>query len=182
MKFYREKELNLLQKIEERSKQSAQMTFVVGRRRIGKTSLLVKAAEGRPMLYFFVSKKNEVLLCEEFVQEIRHKLQVEVFGELKTFKSVFGYLMELSKAIHFTLVIDEFQEFNMVNPSVYSDMQKNEIDIVAVNDLNKSVTFAEVKRKKENISIPELINKAKNIQAQLKDYRAEFVGLAIEDM
>ena len=124
MKFYnREKELSLLQKIEERSKQSAQMTFVVGRRRIGKTSLLVKANEGKPMLYFFVAKKNEVLLCEEFVHEIRHKLQVEIFGELKTFKSVFGYLMELSKTRHFTLVVDEFQEFNTINPSVYSDMQ-----------------------------------------------------------
>ena len=113
----------MLQKIEERSKQSAQMTFVVGRRRIGKTSLLVKANEGKPMLYFFVAKKNEVLLCEEFVHEIRHKLQVEIFGELKTFKSVFGYLMELSKTRHFTLVVDEFQEFNTINPSVYSDMQ-----------------------------------------------------------
>lgn len=113
----------MLQKIEERSKQTAQMTFVVGRRRIGKTSLLVKANEGKSMLYFFAAKKNEVLLCEEFVQEIRHKLQVEIFGELKTFKSVFGYLMELSKTRHFTLVIDEFQEFNTINPSVYSDMQ-----------------------------------------------------------
>ncbi|HEX5552624.1 MAG TPA: DUF234 domain-containing protein [Chitinophagaceae bacterium] len=63
------------------------------------------------------------MLCEEFVQEIRHKLQVEIFGELKTFKNVFGYLMELSKTEHFTLVIDEFQEFNRVNPAVYSDMQ-----------------------------------------------------------
>ncbi|MES2455643.1 MAG: ATP-binding protein [Bacteroidota bacterium] len=124
MKFYnREKELSLLQKIEERSKQTAQMTFVVGRRRIGKTSLLVKANQGKPMLYFFVAKKNEILLCEEFVLEIRHKLNVEIFGELRTFKSVFGYLMELAKTKHFTLVIDEFQEFNTINPSVYSDMQ-----------------------------------------------------------
>lgn len=124
MKFYnREKELDLLQKIEERSRRKAQMTFVIGRRRIGKTSLLVKANEGRSMVYFFIAKKNEALLCEEFVQEIRHKLQVEIFGELNTFKSVFGYLMELSKTKHFTLVIDEFQEFNTVNPSVYSDMQ-----------------------------------------------------------
>jgi AAA+ ATPase superfamily predicted ATPase len=126
MKFYnRGKELNLLQKIEERSQHTAQMTFVVGRRRIGKTSLLVKANEGKSMLYFFVAKKAEALLCEEFVQEIRNKLQVELFGELKTFKSVFGYLMELSKTRHFTLVIDEFQEFNTINPSVYSDMQNS---------------------------------------------------------
>lgn len=124
MNFYnREKELALLQEIEQRSKQTAQMTFVVGRRRIGKTSLLVKANEGKPMVYFFVAKKNEALLCEEFVQEIQYKLQVKIFGELNSFKSIFGYLMELSQTKNFTLVIDEFQEFNTVNPSVYSEMQ-----------------------------------------------------------
>jgi hypothetical protein len=31
--------------------------------------------------------------------------------------------MELSKTIHFTLIIDEFQEFYSVNPVIYSDMQ-----------------------------------------------------------
>src|SRR3546814_774433 len=116
MKFYnREKELSLLQKIEERSQQTAQMTFVVGRRRIWKTRLLVKANEGKTMLYFFVAKKSEALLCEEFVQEIRYKLQVEIFGEFKTFKNIFGYLMKLSETRNFTLVIDEFQEFNTIS-------------------------------------------------------------------
>src|SRR5690606_8736671 len=114
-----------LWKIEERSKQTAQMTFMVGRRRVGKTSLLLRAFQDRTMLYFVVAKKNETLLCEEFVQEIRYKLQVELFGEFNTFKAVFGYLMELSKTRHFTLVIDEFQEFNTVNASVYSDMQNS---------------------------------------------------------
>ena len=124
MKFYnRSNELALLQQIQERSKQTAQMTFVVGRRRVGKTSLLVKANQGKTMLYFFVAKKNEALLCEEFVQEIQTKLQIQVFGELKSFKNVFGYLMELSKTRHFTLVIDEFQEFGTVNSSIYSEMQ-----------------------------------------------------------
>lgn len=126
MKFYnREKELSMLHKIEARSLQAAQMTFVVGRRRIGKTSLLVKASQGKTMLYFFVARKSESLLCEEFAQEIRNKLNVEIFGELKTFKSVFRYLMELSKTRHFTLIIDEFQEFNTVNQSIYSDMQNS---------------------------------------------------------
>ncbi|WP_040460456.1 ATP-binding protein [Galbibacter marinus] len=126
MKFYnREKEIKLLHSIEKKSIQAAQMTFVVGRRRIGKTSLLAKAYQEHTMLYFFVAKKNESLLCQEFVQEIRNKLQVEIFGELKTFKSVFGYLMELSKTMHFTLIIDEFQEFKTINPSIYSDMQNS---------------------------------------------------------
>ncbi len=124
MKFYnREKELALLNEIEKISFQSAQMTFIVGRRRIGKTSLMARSVSNKESLYFFVAKKNEALLCSEFVEEIKLKLKVEIFGEMKTFREVFGYLMELSKTRHFTLIIDEFQQFFSVNPSVYSDMQ-----------------------------------------------------------
>jgi AAA+ ATPase superfamily predicted ATPase len=124
MKFYnREKEIDLLHKIEKKSTTAAQMTFMLGRRRIGKTSLLVKATEDYATLYFFVSKKSEALLCEEFVDEIKNKLRVEIFGELKSFKDVFGYLMDLSTKQHFTLIIDEFQEFNSINASIYSEMQ-----------------------------------------------------------
>ena len=125
MKFYnRESELALLRQAEESSRQTAHMTFVVGRRRIGKTSLLVEAYRLSDFLYFFIAKKSEGLLCAEFAEEITEKLGVPVFGELRTFKEVFGYLMELSKTRHFTLVIDEFQEFRSVNASVFSEMQK----------------------------------------------------------
>lgn len=124
MKFYnRENELALLDNIEKLSHRSAQMTFVVGRRRIGKTSLLMKAAENTEFLYFFVAKKSEVLLCAEFADEVRQKLNIPIFGEIKTVKDLFGFLMELSKTRSFTLIIDEFQEFSSVNPSIYSDMQ-----------------------------------------------------------
>ena len=55
LKFYdREKELALLEKIEQKSHETAQMTFVVGRRRIGKTSLLTNYFANREALYFFV--------------------------------------------------------------------------------------------------------------------------------
>jgi hypothetical protein len=58
MRFYnREKELKQLQKIRERSEGSAQMSVIIGRRRIGKTSLLKKDMEGQLAIYLFVSKK-----------------------------------------------------------------------------------------------------------------------------
>lgn len=124
MRFYnRANELALLGKIEQLSKRSAQMTFVVGRRRIGKTSLLVKAYEQSTCVYLFVAKKNEALLCAEFIEEIKRKLNVSLFGEIKTFKDLFGFLMEISKKQRFTLILDEFQEFSSINPTVYSDMQ-----------------------------------------------------------
>jgi AAA+ ATPase superfamily predicted ATPase len=124
MKFYnREIEIETLRKILNRSKTSAQMTFVVGRRRIGKTSLLTNAFDTNESLYFFVSKKNEILLCEEFVEEIKKKLNVPVFGGFPSFVDVFGFLMQVSKTRNVTLIIDEFQDFSIVNSSIFSEIQ-----------------------------------------------------------
>lgn len=122
MKFYnREQELKNLQAIKEASFQSSKMTIVVGRRRIGKTTLIKKAYDER--VYLFVSKKNEALLCEEFILIIQESLGVKIFGQIQTFRELFEYLMELAKTLSFTLVIDEFQEFLQINSTIYSDMQ-----------------------------------------------------------
>jgi hypothetical protein len=122
MKFYnREKELKNLKTIEEASKESAKMTIIVGCRRIGKTTLIKEAYPQK--LYLFVSKKNEALLCEEFIKIVEQQLDVKIFGEMKKFKELFEYLMELSTKRAFTLIIDEFQEFLTINKSLYSDMQ-----------------------------------------------------------
>ncbi len=122
MKFYnREKELQNLKDIQISSLESSKMTVIVGRRRIGKTKLIKEAYPEK--VYLFVSKKNETLLCAEFVDIIEATLEVKVFGEFKSFKNLFEYLMNLSVTTPFTLVIDEFQEFLQINSSVYSDMQ-----------------------------------------------------------
>jgi len=122
MKFYnREKELQNLTDIQTSSLDSSRMTVIVGRRRIGKTKLIKEAYKDK--VYFFVSKKNEALLCSEFVDIIENTLNVKVFGEFTSFKNLFEYLMNLSITTPFTLVIDEFQEFLQINSSIYSDMQ-----------------------------------------------------------
>jgi AAA+ ATPase superfamily predicted ATPase len=121
--YYRQKETQFFNNIWINSANSAQMTLVVGRRRIGKTVLLKKVIEDIPAVYLFVSRKSETLLCEEFIQEIGTALQIKIFGEFKTFASLFAYLMELSKSRNFTVILDEFQDFFNINPSVYSDMQ-----------------------------------------------------------
>lgn len=124
MKFYnRTKELEQLKRTWVKSLTNAQMTIVIGRRRIGKTTLLIESVKNRPHLYFFISRKNEILLCEEFTEEIKNKLSVNIYGQFQSFRDLFGYLMELSSNTPFTLIIDEFQEIYSVNPSVYSEMQ-----------------------------------------------------------
>lgn len=125
MKFYdRTTEIATLHRISENSKENAQFTVVTGRRRIGKTSLVLKAYENTTLLYFFVGRKAENLLCEEFRHEVESKLGIKMGGTPASFSELFDFLMNLSKERNFTLFIDEFQNFARVNSSIFSDMQK----------------------------------------------------------
>ena len=149
MKFYnREIELEKLRNVYTLSQDVAQLTFIVGRRRIGKTSLLLRAFDANTTVYLFVAKKNESLLCEEFIEEIKQKLALPIFGEIKSFSILFEILMQASKQQSFTVIIDEFQEFNSINPAIFSDMQRiwdtnkdeSKINLVACGSIYSMMT------------------------------------------
>lgn len=125
MKFYnRTSELAELQRLQNLSfTDHSRLTVVTGRRRIGKTSLVMKSVEGLPTVYLFVGRKSEATLCAEFIPAISQSLDTFVPAEIRTFRSLFQYLMELASTRPFNLVIDEFQEFYNINEAVYSDMQ-----------------------------------------------------------
>lgn len=125
MRFFdRKEEIATLRNIRSMARQNAQFTVVTGRRRIGKTWLVRKAYEDEPMLYFFVARKAERDLCEDYRQEIEVRLGVPTMGQAERFADVFEFLMKYSATHPITLFIDEFQEFFRVNSSVYSDMQR----------------------------------------------------------
>lgn len=125
MKFFdRKYEIGKLREIRELSNHAAQFTVLTGRRRIGKTSLVMKAYENETILYFFVTRSTESVLCEEFVDELTEKLQIPLLGKVERFADIFDYLMELSKTRPLTLMIDEFQDFSRVNGAIFSQMQK----------------------------------------------------------
>ncbi len=117
MKFYnRTKELAELRRIQNLSfTDHSRLTVLTGRRRIGKTSLIMKAVEDTPTVYLFVGRKNEAALCTEFITTITQSLDTFVPSEIQTFRSLFQYLMEIATNKAFNLVIDEFQEFYNIN-------------------------------------------------------------------
>ena len=125
MRFYdREKEQQVLGEVLHRSKSEAKMTVLMGRRRIGKTELSLRCGD-ETVLYFFVGKKAETLLCQDYVREIREKLNVPILGTPNTFSEVFRFVLQLSENRPFTLVIDEFQNFLKINPAIFSDIQRD---------------------------------------------------------
>ena len=125
MRFFdRQAEIAELREFASRSAEVAQFTVVTGRRRVGKTSLVLKALEGREYVYLFVERKSEKDLCATFVREINEKLGDVIFGEPTRFEEIFGALMKIARTRHLNVIIDEFQEFKKINAAVFTSIQK----------------------------------------------------------
>ena len=123
MRFFdREEEIATLRDIREKSQASAKFTVITGRRRVGKTQLVKRAMEDRPYLYLYVSRKSEKDLCQGFQAEMAEVLGLNLVGRAEKFEMLFKAVVEESKRRPITLILDEFQEFYRVNPSVFSAM------------------------------------------------------------
>ena len=125
MKFYdRGNERQVLGEVLQQSRSEARMTVLMGRRRIGKTELSQRCGDDT-VLYFFVGKKAEALLCQDYVREIREKLDAPILGTPTSFSEVFRFVLQLSERRSFTLIVDEFQNFLKINPAIFSDIQRD---------------------------------------------------------
>jgi hypothetical protein len=125
MKFYdRESELKQLAEIRRRSFDNhSQMTVVTGRRRIGKTKLIMKSCEDSLSIYLFVSRNNEATLCAQFSDTVRTILSCYVPTGIKSFVELFECIMNLGRTQSFNLIVDEFQELFNINQSILSGIQ-----------------------------------------------------------
>ncbi len=124
MKFYnREEELSELKSLWKQTDGSGKLTVITGRRRLGKTLLATEFAKEHSFIYLFVEKKPEILLCEDWLLQLRQELPFPIVGEIRRFKDLFMLLLEYAKKEKIIVIIDEFQEFYHINPSVYSEIQ-----------------------------------------------------------
>lgn len=124
MKFYdRKNEIVILEENERQAERSAVFTVLMGRRRVGKTSLIVHTMEGKEWAYLFVSKDSEAVLCMKFQEVLAEQLGIRVFGQITKFRDLFEVIMQESQKRHFTVVFDEFQMLYRINPAIFSEMQ-----------------------------------------------------------
>ena len=105
MKFYdREKELKWLGQTRKVAFENhSQMTVVTGRRRIGKTKLILKSCEGTPTVYLFIDRSNEALLCGECARNASTALGVYISPEITSFAGLFETLMEIGRNFAYNL-------------------------------------------------------------------------------
>ncbi len=125
MKFYnRHTELDSLGKVHQTISKSSKMTVLTGRRRIGKTRLILEFAEGKTFLYFFISRKEEILLCKEYTGYVKSQLGIPVYGEITSLIDLFQVLFDYSRQNELVIIVDEFQEIMSINSSFISDFQR----------------------------------------------------------
>lgn len=125
-KFYnRELQLETLREISTNIEYSkGRLSVVVGRRRVGKTRLLNEAFDSlkQQHLYLFISRKSEKALVSEFSAILEVKLNSRFF-QPTSLKDIFEYLFDYATKTPLTIVVDEFQDIERVDPSLFSDLQ-----------------------------------------------------------
>ena len=124
MKFYdRESEINILKENELQSRQSAVFSVLMGRKRVGKTTLITTALKDYDYAYLFVSKDSEAVLCQKFQKTLEEQLGIHIYGMVSHFRDLFEVIMKESINRHFIIVFDEFQTLYKVNPAIFSEIQ-----------------------------------------------------------
>lgn len=126
MKFFdRKDEIAELRRIREVARDASRFTVLTGRRRVGKTELVHEAFSDEGFIYFYVARKALADLCEDFRQIAQKALHRTIPGEVRRFTEVFRFIMEESVRSPVTLVIDEFQDFQLVDDSVFSELARD---------------------------------------------------------
>ena len=130
MRFYgREEELSTLRSFLNTVQRQhlSQMVSVIGRRRVGKTTLILKAFENQsvPVLYLFSTRNvSEADLVKAWLTEICQVFSIDFEPSLNTLSEVIRYVLTLSKNQECVCIIDEFQDIKTVVPSFFSELQK----------------------------------------------------------
>ena len=122
MKFYnRRLELSELERINALSREGLHVTVITGRRRVGKTRLVEEFIKGRDHIYFFITRKGELLLLEGLANSVREKLGYS--PRFADWEEALEYLITRVEG-ELVLVFDEFQNLSFGSPSAFSQFQK----------------------------------------------------------
>lgn len=129
MKFYgRDQEIAALTNELRLAETSSRLAVITGRRRVGKTRLILKVAEesGRPMLYFLCRRRYaEAELAQIWLDEVRETFGLSEEDGPRRLKlaEIVRFVMKLSREKPCVMILDECQELDYAAPAFWADLQ-----------------------------------------------------------
>lgn len=117
-----------------------------------------------------------------FIYRYRTAIEIENFNYLRKiiardYTSYCGPLLER----FFQQLFAETGQFNQIG-SYWEKGNQNEIDIVAINDLEKEIVIAETKINKNRINLKNLMDRSENLLKNYPGYKPRFLQLSIDDI
>jgi len=113
----REREVEALREVFRSGK--AELVMVYGKRRIGKTTLVLYASRGFDAIYFYVDYGNPRIILKKFSERLFERLGLPKGVTVEDFETLFR-LFSKAKVV----ILDEFQRLQEADPSIVTTLQK----------------------------------------------------------
>ena len=109
------------------SQHESRMVCLMGRRRVGKTTLLLKAFENKSCLVLYLYVPNRCTLNElvrAWLDQVVEIFKLPFPPAVQTPTDVLQVVMHLSKDAPCVIIIDECQELNQMDPAFWGKLQE----------------------------------------------------------
>lgn len=101
-----------------------QLFIVYGRRRVGKTTLLLEFVKNKPAIFYVAEEQNDKLALESFSRAVLDHFKVRYFESFDSWEKLFLFLAERAEKQRIAVVIDEFPYLVNSNPGLPSLLQR----------------------------------------------------------
>ena len=99
------------------------LLVLYGRRRVGKTSILMEFSKRHSVIFYAAQIKNDALNLTDFSKILQMHFSGSFFGTFSDWEAAFNYLTTQATSRRTTLIIDEFPYIAEANASITSILQ-----------------------------------------------------------
>jgi hypothetical protein len=133
----------------------------------------------------YILEDNFLIFWFRFIYKFQHMIEIDAHEQLRQviqrdYETYSGLLLEK----YFRTVAAETKRYTKIG-NYWNRKGTLEIDYIAINELEKTIVFGEVKRQAKKINLDKLKENVAILTNEinlLKDYKKEFIGLSMETM
>jgi len=117
----RTEELSLLNSLS--ASKRFEYLVLYGRRRVGKTTLLLQFMKTQPVIFYAAQAKNDALNLVDFSKAIHRHYDSAYYAPFSDWQDAFSYIGDRSSERRTIVIIDEFPFIAETNPTIQSILQ-----------------------------------------------------------